>query len=274
MSQRVQVVTGLFDIGREFNDGRSVSEYLSHLGALLSSCPDAIVFHDCIDQDFQSNHSSVKFIQLTLSDLKIWSLVDKISHICSTYLDFGFSDLVYKNALYGVVIHSKFELLRRGLEFSDACNYLWLDAGVFRFHPEIQNISAIHLDENMCELELFEISVWRNFSFLQLIAQRRLISPPEVGSSKRVIGAAAFVLNKSAILDYEFKSFTLINEWIAAKTWDTEQVLLAQLLKNRSNVRYFLQPRNTATRIVNVFFRSGKIQSSDFLGKKISKLLL
>ena len=126
----------------------------------------------------------------------------------------------------------------------------------------------------MRELELFEISVWRNFSFLQLIVQRRLISPPKVGSSKRVIGAAAFVLNKSAILDYESESFTIMNEWIAAKTWDTEQVLLGQLLKNRMNVRYFLQPRNTATRIVNVFLRSGKIQSSDFLGKKISKLLL
>ena len=274
MSERVQVVTGLFDIGREFNDGRSISEYLTHLGALLSCCPDAIVFHDCIDQDFQSNHPSVKFIQLTLSELKIWGLVENISQICATYLDLGFSDLVYKNALYGVVIHSKFELLSRSIQFSDACNYLWLDAGVFRFHPEAKNTPGIYLDENMRELELFEISVWRNFSFLQLIVQRRLISPPKVGSSKRVIGAAAFVLNKSAILDYESESFTIMNEWIAAKTWDTEQVLLGQLLKNRMNVRYFLQPRNTATRIVNVFLRSGKIQSSDFLGKKISKLLL
>jgi hypothetical protein len=274
MSERVQVVTGLFNIGREFNDGRSISEYLTHLGALLSCCPDAIVFHDCIDQDFQSNHPSTKFVQLTLSELSIWGLREKISQICSTYLDLGFSDLVYKNTLYGLVIHSKFELLSRSLEFSDACNYLWLDAGVFRFHPEVQKTPGVYLDENMRELELFEISIWKNFSIRQLIIHRRLISPPKVGSSKRVIGAAAFVLNKSAILDFESESFMIVNEWIAAKTWDTEQVLLGQLLKNRSNVRYFLQPKNTPTSIVTVFFRSGKIQSSDFLGEKISRLLL
>ena len=115
MSERVQVVTGLFDIGREFNDGRSISEYLTHLGALLSCCPDAIVFHDCIDQDFQSNHPSVKFIQLTLSELMIWGLVENISQICATYLDLGFSDLVYKNALYGVVFSFRMHVTICGL---------------------------------------------------------------------------------------------------------------------------------------------------------------
>jgi hypothetical protein len=42
----VQVVTGIFNLSREFDDGRTLNEYLTWLEGTLKKFPDTVVFAD------------------------------------------------------------------------------------------------------------------------------------------------------------------------------------------------------------------------------------
>jgi hypothetical protein len=273
MPSQIQVVTALFDIGREFDDGRTVEEYLLHLSRLLTVYPNTIVFHDCIVPSFQEQYPYAKFVKVMLSELETWKFHEQISHICLSYRERGFSDLVYRNPKYGVVIHSKFELLKRSSAYSNAKFFLWLDAAVFRFIPGNHSPRVALIGDELGGAEFFEISVWHNLSIWEWVRHGKLIPVPEIGSSKRIIGAATFILDRVAVLEYEFQSSIIIQKWLDSFVWDTEQVLLGLIMKSRNVSRYFVQPRNTPTKLLSVILKSPLLKNSIFLPRFISRLL-
>lgn len=237
--REVQVVSGIFNLNRELDDGRTLNEYLAWLEGTLKEFPETVVFTNFeIPQQMIESFKNCLFVSTSLQSLNLYGSKDKINNICLEKFKLKNSDLVYRNSDYGILINSKIELLARAQILRPAKSFLWLDAGASRFFASSFQPSMKYLAKSKSPLLLFDI---RNY-FRKIISSRSL-KPKKIapfGSSERIVGAITIFIPSRFLqtLTQSYYDFVLKN--LVGGYWDTEQVFLFHFLK-QSNFKLVIQ---------------------------------
>lgn len=242
----MQIVTALFDIGREKDDGRTMDDYLSWLHSLLEIFPKSLVFHDGSADRLISSFCDVRFIDISIQDLHFFTHIDHITTICDQYLASGKKDLVYRNPLYGIVTMSKFELMLRALAYSADQQFLWVDAGVLRLYKQYSEWSYDdfkNIDSNNLNGALVEIDVLPRCG-------RLWPKIPSIGSSDRLVGTSIMLVERQTVISLHRGITELVQNWIHQDQWDTEQVAIARIWKLGFPLSFCVQQRRTPTSIL------------------------
>lgn len=242
----MQVVTALFNINREENDGRTIDEYLSWLHSLLEMFPEAVVFHDGSADRLVLRFIKAQFIHINIHELHFFTQYSAIVKICTRYLDLGKEDLVYLNPQYGIVTMGKFELMRRALAYSEDQHFLWVDAGVLRLYKphlvwtykNFKNIVTYDFDGALVEIDL--------------LPRRGRLWPkmPSIGSSDRLIGTSVMLVDRKTIISLDASTTEMAQHWIDQGEWDTEQVAVARLWKQGFHFSFCIQEWRAPTSIL------------------------
>jgi hypothetical protein len=233
---QVQVVTGIFEIGRNSIDGRGLDFYLQNLAKLLEIYPSAIVFHNLSDDKlshFEQKFTNCKLLFIEIEELPLSKFKKEISTINSKMIkNHKSKDLIYRSTEYGILINSKPLFLLNAKDYHDCDFSMWIDAGISRFYPNAK-VPKIVVNENFIPsnyIGIFDIdvkSLLRNFKPFK--------SPKswiDYGTSTRVISGGAFLLRTdSLLLFHDFFMKNLLSN-LKLGLWDTEQINLLKIMGN------------------------------------------
>jgi hypothetical protein len=244
----------LFDIDRSTVDGRTKTDYLDWARTFLSIFPGTIIFHDGSANELKKEYPESKFVQISIQDLELYKYRVEISNICSSYIKKGRNDLVYRLPEYGILVQSKFQLMRIAQSMSRAEYFMWVDIGLTRFLDNSFDKAELR-EENLqlnCD-SYFEIDLKGNLVPLQFFTCKGLLRLPKIGTSKRVVGAGLFIVNNSYLSEFCEKVNELQQKWISRNLWDTEQVLLALVVRLIPKVTFHLKKPKSSTSILEIF---------------------
>lgn len=267
---KCQPVTALFDINREVIDGRTICEYKSWLQKTVKNFPNTIIFHDGVCDDLE--YELRNLIRINPNELWIFNHKDTISKTIDNCNPVSKNDITYLNPLYSLVQFSKFEFLKIAKDTFSAKSYLWIDAGISRFLPLVNNENRI--DFNSTEFLqngtkfAFEIDLKNNldpFSFK--------IKKSMPGTCKRVISGTSFWVEGNSVDQIWDLIRKGINDWLTSACWDNEQVMLRQILPSIPNVEYIIQ-WNSPTGSVAREMLTKKIKTKKITNQIIRSLML
>lgn len=223
----VQPVTALFDIDRARTDGRSVQDYLQWLEGTIKLFPNLIVFHNLsLHSKFINRFPFATFIEMEFSALPLHNQKEALNSICHNYLELGSNDLVYKSVAYGILVNSKLYFLAIASKQVKAKYYQWVDVGTSRFvsqriqfsYPETAQKSYFVLDISSL---LRQVLVKRSLNYQKLVP---------IGTSVRVLSGLGFAIPASILEETLDQYGNFLLQVIHRGSWDTEQVLLFNLL--------------------------------------------
>ena len=239
-----QVVTALFDIGREALDGRSTQFYLNELHKLLIHYPNAIIFHNCIDLDFQNNSPNATYIYQEISSLPFSQYQSDINSIIQNFgINTESKDLVHRTSEYGIIINSKLHFLEIASKQTNAQFLVWIDAGVTRFFQDSE------IDRFKLNLPTLSPSIDGIFQIdaLNWMRQRKLSFPPsswiKVNHSTRIISGGIFIIRTEKAPFFSLNFERIVLQSLRQGSWDTEQMYFFFLLSN-FRIKYVLQRFN------------------------------
>lgn len=225
---KITAVTALYDIGREFSDGRTIKNYLDWLNKSLEVPLNFIVF---LDPLFDATNIVLKpgdrIVRLSTSELHMFSHLDEVKHIIATSRSLKRRDLTFRLPEYGLLVMSKTELINRAACLTDANYLLWMDAGLSRFLPCLKNSSQKRIDEDS---EIASLILGTSY----YLAQRQRIGrlpKSSVGSAMAFMSGGDFLVSRqfSAELNARLR-FMVETEWLPSGLWDNEQMALGCLL--------------------------------------------
>lgn len=257
-------VTGFYDIGRATFDNRDMEQYFEWLSELVETLPNLIIYHDkSLDETkrrilFDKNQNT-SFIFLPLEQLPLYSQYTRIREMCGRYKE-NSNDLVYKVVEYGILIHSKIDLIIFASRlFENYCHLVWIDAGITRFVKKSNRVAKCiaKYDNNSFFVEL---STRGNLQLLSFLQGEPLFKNPAIGSSRRLIGGSLIVVGQKAFNDFNERVEILRSEWERNSAWDTEQIFLSELIKDMSNIRLYIQKRSKPTSIFSDLSRNRSLR--------------
>lgn len=249
-----QTYTGLFDIGRSDIDGRNLEQYRTWLKSTIERFPNLIVYHDGSCDDLLG--LDCHFQRVAKESLKIFRHESTVRAILEEFHPTSPNDITFKLPEYSLVQFAKFELGSKVIEDFDARSILWVDAGISRFvnEPLVQN----RLNESADLMfkygidAAFEIDLRNNFNL-----KRWSISNSEIGSCRRVISGTSFWMNSRVLQDFNRQVDAELENWLSAKVWDNEQVLLRSLLPSQFKIHFVPQITAPTGSVARVFAKGG-----------------
>ena len=249
------LITSLFNIGRESNDGRKIDSYIEWLTKTLMLRHPMVVFVDS---------SETKIAEAALRVRKsIVKLYDIPSIIVSTSLDlvpyYNISakvgkilmsknwkskakypnDITNKNPLYVVIQYSKFEWMSKASQLiENRWSYSaigWVDAGISRFFPAFKKSDTTIAIQDQIIRKCVDSN---SFCFPgaerlpQLFENPRLISKDSyIGTNECIVKGGIFISARNRLEDVRkaIQEF-VYNELLAKDRVDNEQIALACLV--------------------------------------------
>jgi hypothetical protein len=144
---KVEVITALFDIGREkYGDGRTMDEYLIWFKKTLSLNVTMTIFTEERFKTFveeNRNPENTRIIIQNLQDVPFYSWKDKISEIInSDFFKNKMKDtkrIECINPLYNIIQYSKFGWIKSSIDDNifNSDYFMWMDAGCSRFFGDV-----------------------------------------------------------------------------------------------------------------------------------------
>jgi hypothetical protein len=232
----VQVVTGIFEIGREKIDGRSSNFYLEKIQYLLNVYPNAIVFHNLPENEvleIKNKYRSCQIVSVKLNELPLFNYRDQIKHAVSIIKKTSATkDLVFSSIDYGIVVNSKPYLMLKAAELHQSEFTLWVDAGISRFYPRNQ-VPDIKFHKDFIPQKYIGMV---DFDARNFIRNINILKMPKhwisYGSSTRIISAGAILLRTNVINEFLFKFMQNLLKNLDNNLWDTEQISILKVLRN------------------------------------------
>lgn len=232
----ISAVTALYDIGRAHKDGRSIADYVGWLNKTLKLPVPFTVFLDpAIDRGSIHTKAGDCVISVPKEDFPLFRHRARVNQICAESPRVNRNDLTFKLPEYGILVMSKFEMIRRAAEQSDADGLLWMDAGLSRFFDSTMDLS---IARGFAErLRNSKVAVTMNKRLVKAMTWRRL-STDYIGTSTDLINAGDIYVRRAFASDLARQIEAMVeSEWLPNGLWDNEQVAMGYLLMR--------QPRNT-----------------------------
>jgi len=252
----VQVVTGIFEIGREKIDGRSSNFYLGKIQYLLHAYPNAIVFHNLPENEvleIKKKYRSCQLVSVKLNELPLFKYRDQIKHSVSIINKSSTTkDLVFSSIDYGIVVNSKPYLMLKAVELHQSEFTLWIDAGISRFYPRNQ-VPEIKFNKNFIPQKYIGMVDFDARNFIRNINMSKM--PRNwitYGSSTRIISGGAILFRTNMIDEFliKFMQNTLKN--LEINLWDTEQISILKVIRN-FQFFYLIIDRKSPVSMLRVF---------------------
>jgi len=173
MSNKVTIVSALFNIERENMDGRKWGEYLKWFDITLKlKCPMVLFVTEDVKEFVESRRKEIptEVIVQDVESIPYYYLKDKIQTILDSdeYIQ-KISDpdrIECKHAMYSIIQYSKFKWMEEAIKLNphNSETFFWLDAGGSRFFDDFdlnQNYpgdSALEALEDMGESFLLQMN--------------------------------------------------------------------------------------------------------------------
>ena len=264
-----QTYTSLFDIGRSGIDGRTLDHYKKWLKSTIENFPNLIVYHDGSCDDLIG--LDCNFQKVAKDTLRVFSYESAVKSIFEEFQPSSPNDITFKLPQYSLVQFAKFELGSKVIEDFDAQSILWVDAGISRFikEPLVEDALKKSVDLMfMNEIDAaFEIDLRNNFNL-----KTWSISNSEIGSCRRVISGTSFWMDSRALGQFNQDVSTELENWLRAKVWDNEQVLLRNLLPSQFKIHYIPQITSETGSVARAFSKGGG-RISKFVNARINQCL-
>lgn len=268
--QDLLTVTGIFDIGRELIDNRSMDEYLEWLVKTIRLFPDTIIFHNDLSGKISSRFTHTIFVEP--KDFEAFSWMESVECILKSSRED--KDITGILPQYALIQFAKFEMLERVLGKYNCASIMWIDAGISRFMKEIDCVDVLKKNVNYLlkkryELAL-EIDVLSNLNKTKLVIRK-----PALGSHERVISGTAFWVKSNILFSLKKEVYDFVKkELILSKRWDNEQIVLRSVLNQLSfKILYINQMRNKTGSVARILAQRKMSVRYRLEGYLISKIL-
>src|SRR2546426_910389 len=122
---RLAAVTALYNLDRENHDGRPFIKYLEWLNATLRLPVPFTVFLDpSIDRRAVTLKGEDTLVQMPLEEFVPFAWREQVEAICRMKKK---HDIAFRLPAHPLLMYSKFDMLRRAAEGSEASGLIWVD---------------------------------------------------------------------------------------------------------------------------------------------------
>ena len=239
-SYNTTCVSGMYDIGREKIDGRSIGQYKEWITKTIQTLQDPIVLY--LDKSLRWKEylllnrgaiGPIQIIETALEDIPMWNYRSKVSDILN---DESFKRIQkYKNDItnlmpeYCLIQYSKFGWLEDASQRNifNSKQYVWIDAGFSKFY----NTDSIY----RCILDSKNKFVIQADNSIRNIPM--LTCDNYIGTNECILHGWLWILSKEIISVVKYNILKLWDEEMLAKgRIDNEQIALGLLYKNNSEL--------------------------------------
>ena len=239
---KVNFVSALFNIDRV--DGRKWDEYLKWFDITLQLKVPMTLFvtEDLVEfvQERRKGEFQTDIFTQSVEDIPYYHLKDQIQEILdSDQYKEDMADperIECKQAMYSIIQYSKFKWMREAINFNQNKSdyFFWLDAGGARFFEgydlaqEYPSKEAVESLEGMGESFLIQM----NTEYYKDLANAETLDLDYLYDNRSYVLGSMFGGHKKAVLKVgEMIDNILINDMIANKTVNNEQIALGYLIK-------------------------------------------
>lgn len=242
------IVTSLFNINREDNDGRSWSEYLEWFEKTLAlKCPMFIFISEDLVPFVEEHrlHSPTEICVQKLEEIPYYHLKPQIESILSSdeYKN-KISDpsrIECQNPMYSIIQYSKFHWLKKAIEETEKSSkfYFWLDAGASRFfdgynfeitYPSSNAIDALNEIENKFLIQM-------NMEYYTDLVNADILTDEYLLDNRSYILGSMFGGTEKAIFSIADKIDDIfINKMLKNNFVNNEQIALGYLVKQNPDL--------------------------------------
>lgn len=240
------IVTGLFDIGREKIDGRSLNQYYDWFKRTLQLQCSMLIYSESNHVQFildnRPKNLETKIVVQELSGLPYYHLKNKMDDILMS-VDYQKkivdpSRIECKTSLYSIIQYSKFPWVFNAVKenYFDSEYFFWLDAGISRFITDLSlsklkfpgekfmNLIKKHPGKTLIQTY--------NRPYKDLSAKRKHLSHDYFYENRSYVTGSIFGVDTLAIerLTKRVDS-VLISNMLEKNILNNEQIALGYLLK-------------------------------------------
>ena len=245
-SNRVKVVTCIYDLGRSSIDGRTINDYSNWIKKTFQLFHDVIVYYESETLRSQLD-TGQNWSYKPLSNFSLSTKYDQIHKICE-FQSKKSNDMTFKLPNYAMLQFEKFQFIENEQKnHPEIDGYLWVDAGISRFigskYPSSRKSKLTSFEKFLSEgKSLFEVDIKNNLNYF------RNLKFIETGTCKRTFSGTAFYISKNDVRKYASLTYEVALDWIERLQWDNEQIALNQLfLKKSISPKILIQKGNTGS---------------------------
>lgn len=218
----ITAVTGMYDVGRAAFDGRSMREYVDWLNKTLRVPLPFLVF---LDPQFDASEVELKpedrIVRVALSDYAMFGHKERIEEICASSPHVHPRDIAFKLPVYGMLVMSKLEMMKRAADETDAEGLLWMDAGLSRYLPDLTGAVPVIGAEELKDISIGIHATAHLAQFIRLGRLPRYV----VGNCLAQIAAGDIYVRRDFASELSDRlQFMVETEWLPNDRWDNEQV--------------------------------------------------